>query len=65
MFEKDASLNQIDGLVIPKPGSFDDSYVSAGTCNTIFFVTPGKGRSFKCDHTCINNATKICDHVMW
>ena len=28
-----------------------------------FFVTPGKGRSFKCDRTCINNATKICEHV--
>ena len=28
-----------------------------------FFVTPGQGRSFKCDRTCINNATKICEHV--
>ena len=30
----------------------------------IFFVTQGKGRSFKCDRTCINNATKICEHVI-
>ena len=64
MFEKDASLNQIDGLVIPKPGSFDGSYVATGTCNINFFVTSGKGRSFKCDRTCINNATKICEHVI-
>ena len=60
-FEKDASLNQ---LVIPKPGSFDGSYVAAGTCNIIFFVTPSKGRSFKCDRTCISNPTKICEHVI-
>ena len=64
MFEKDASLNQINGLVIPKSGSFDGSYVAAGTCNIIFFVTPGKGRSYKRDRTCINNATKICEHVI-
>ena len=60
-FEKDASLNQ---LVIPKPGSFDGSYVAAGTCNIIFFVTPSKGRSFKRDRTCISNPTKICEHVI-
>ena len=64
VLEKDASSNQIDRLVIPKPGSFDDSYVAAGTWNIILFVTPGKGRSFKCDLTCINNVTKICEHVI-
>ena len=64
MFEKDASLNQINGLVIPKPWSFDGSYVAAGTCNIIFFVTPSKGRSYKRDRTCINNATNICEHVI-
>ena len=37
MFEKDDSLNQIDGLVIPTPGSFDGSYVAAGPRNIIFF----------------------------
>ena len=42
MFEKAASLIQTDGLVIPKPGSSDGSYVVAGTCNRIFCVTPGK-----------------------
>ena len=61
MFEKDASLNQINGLVIPKPGSFDGSYVAAGTCNIIVFVTP---RSYKRDRTCINNATNIGEHVI-
>ena len=52
----------IDGLVIP--GSFDGSYFAAGKWNIIFFVTQGKGRSFKCDRTCINNAPKICEHVI-
>ena len=42
MFEKAASLIQTDGLVIPKPGSSDGSYVVAGTCNRIFCVTLGK-----------------------
>ena len=64
MFEKDDSLNQIDGLVIPTPGSFDGSYVAAWPRNIVFFVTAGKGRLFKCDHTCINNATKSCEHVI-
>ena len=36
MFEKDASLNQIDGLAIPKSGSFDGWYIVAGTCNNFF-----------------------------
>ena len=42
MFGKAASLIQTDGLVIPKPGSFDGSYVVAETCNRIFCVTPNK-----------------------
>ena len=60
MLEKAASLIQTDRLNIPKPGSSDGSYIVAGTCNWIFGVTPGKGGSFKCDHTCINSRTKIC-----
>ena len=64
MFEKAASLIQTDGLVIPKPGSSDGSYIVAGTCNRIFCVTPGKGGSFKCDRTCINSTTNICEHVI-
>ena len=31
MFENAASLNQTDGLVIPKSGSSDSLYVVAGT----------------------------------
>ena len=50
MFEKAASLIQIDGLVISKPGSSDGSYVLAGTCSRIFCVIP-----------CINNTTNICN----
>ena len=64
MFEKAAYLIQTDGLVIPKPGSSDGSYVVAGTCNRIFCVTPGKGGSFKCDRTCINSTTNICEYVI-
>ena len=64
MFEKAASLIQVDRLVILKPGSSDDSYVVAGTCNRIFCVTQGKGGSFKCDRTCINSTVNICEHVI-
>ena len=64
MFEKAASLIQVDGLVILKPVYSDGSYVVAGTCNRIFCVTPGKGGSFKCDRTCINSTVNICEHVI-
>ena len=64
MFEKDDSLNQIDGLVIPTPGSFDGLYVAAGPRNIIFFVTTGKGWLFKCDGSCISNATKSRERVI-
>ena len=47
MFEKAASLNQIDGLVIPKQGSFDGSYVAAGAYSIIFFVIPGEEGSIR------------------
>ena len=36
MFGKAAFLIQTNGLVIHKPGSPDDSYIIAGTCNRIF-----------------------------
>ena len=42
MFEKAVSLIQTDGLVIPKPGFSDGSYVVAGTWNRIFCVTQVK-----------------------
>ena len=64
MFEKAASLTQSDGLVIPKPGFSDGSYVVAGTCNRIFCVTPGKGGSFKCDRACVNSTANICEHAI-
>ena len=64
MFEKAASLIQTDGLVIPKLGSSDGSYIVAGTCNRIFCVTPSKGGSFKRDRTCINSTTNIYEHVV-
>ena len=64
MFEKAASLTQTDGLVIPKPGFSDGSYVVAGTCNRIFCVTPGKEGSFKCDRACVNITANICEHAI-
>ena len=32
--------------------------------NKIHIVTPGKGGSIKCDQSCINSSTKICEHVL-
>ena len=64
MFEKASSLLQTDGLVFPKPGSSDGSYVVAETCNRTFCVNPGKGGLFKCDSTCIDSSTNICEHVI-
>ena len=64
MFEKASSLIQTDGLVIPKPGSSDGSYLVAETCNRIFCVKSGKGGSFKCDRTCTNSTTNIREHVI-
>ena len=59
MSEKVASLIQTNGLVTPKPGSSDGSYIVAGICNRIFCATPVKGGSFKRDRTCINSTTNI------
>ena len=53
-----------DGLVLEKPGETDGSYIVAGSANRIFCVSPGKGGSFKCDRSCINSRTKICEHVI-
>ena len=36
MFGKAAFFIQTNGLVIPKPGNSDRSYIIAGTCNRIF-----------------------------
>ena len=59
MFEKAASLIQTDALVFPNPWSS----VVAVTCNRTFCLTPSKGGTFKCDSTCINSTTNICDYV--
>ena len=64
MFEKAKSLVRNDGLVLEKPGATDGSYIVAGSANRIFCVSPGKGGSFKCDRSCINSRTKICEHVI-
>ena len=64
MFEKANSLVRNDGLVLEKPGATDGSYIVAGSANRIFCVSPGKGGSFKCDRSCINSRTKICEHVI-
>ena len=64
MFEKAKSLVRNDGLVLEKPGATDGSYIVAGSANRIFCVSSGKGGSFKCDRSCINSRTKICEHVI-
>ena len=64
MFEKAKSLVRNDGLVLEKPGATDGSYIVAGSVNRIFCVSSGKGGSFKCDRSCINSRTKICEHVI-
>ena len=64
MFEEAKSLVTNDGLVLGKPGETDGSYFVAGSANLIFCVSPGKGGSFKCDRSCINSRTKICEHVI-
>ena len=64
MFEKAKSLVRNDGLVLEKPGAIDGSYIVAGSANRIFCVSPGKGGSFNCVRSCINNRTKICEHVI-
>ena len=50
--------------VIPKPGATDGSYIVAGAANKVHSVKPGKGGSWTCDRTCINNSTKICKHTL-
>ena len=64
MFEKAKSLVRNDGLVLEKPDTTDGSYIVAGSANCIFCVSPGKGGSFKCERSCINSRTKICEHVI-
>ena len=64
MFEKTKSLVRNDGSVLEKPGATDSSYIVAGSENHIFCVSSGKGRSFKCDKSCTNSRTKICEHVI-
>ena len=64
MFEKAKSLVRNDGLVLEKPGATDGSCIVAGSANRIFCVSSGEGWSFKCDRSCINSRTKICEHVI-
>ena len=64
MSEKAKSLLQKKGLVVPKPGATDRSYIVAGSANNVYTVTPGKGNSLKCDRSCINAKSKICKYVL-
>ena len=64
MFERAKSLVRNDGLVLEKPGATDGSYIVAWSANHIFCVSSGKGGSFKCDRSCLNSRTKICEHVI-
>lgn len=64
LFDKADKLATTQNNVIPKPGASDGSYVVAGYGNTTHSVTPGKGGSLKCDRSCINASTGICEHVI-
>ncbi|XP_028413858.1 uncharacterized protein LOC114536703 [Dendronephthya gigantea] len=64
MFERASNLLAVPGKVIPKPGADDGSFVVAGLSNNIHCVNPGKGGSLSCDRSCINYATKICEHTL-
>ena len=64
VFEKASSLLATPGNVIEKPGASNGSYIVAGTCNKVHSVEPGKGGSLTCDRSCVNFATKICEHVV-
>ena len=64
MFEKAKYLLQKKGLVVPKPGATDGSYIVAGNANNVYTVTPGKGNSLKCDRARVNAKSKICEHVL-
>ena len=46
-FTKAKCLLRNDGLVLEKPGATDNSYIVAGSAKRIFYVSSGKGRSFK------------------
>ena len=41
-FEKAKCLLQKKGLVVPKPGATDGSYIAAGSANNVYTVTTGK-----------------------
>ena len=64
MFHKAKYLLQKKGLVVPKPGATDGSYIVAGNANNVYTVTPRKGNSLKCDRACVNIKSKICEHVL-
>jgi hypothetical protein len=64
MFDKAKKLLNSPENVIPKSGATDGSFIVAGHSNNIHIVTPGKGGSLKCDRSCINSSTKICEHIL-
>ena len=64
IFERASNLIATPGHVVPKPGAEDGSFIIAGTCSKIHFVTPGKDGSLSCDRSCVNFSTKICEHVL-
>ena len=64
MFDKANRLLELPENIIPKPGGTDGSYIVPGHSNTIHIVTPGKGGSLKCDRSCVNVSTRICEHIL-
>lgn len=64
MFDKANNLVRMPGHVVAKPGATDGSYVVAAYGNATYSVTPGKGGCLKCDRSCVNFSTDICEHVL-
>ena len=59
MFEKAKCFLQKKGLVVPKFGATDRSYIVVGSANNVYTVTPGKGNTLKYDRACINAESQI------
>ena len=64
IFEKAKCLLQEQGLLVPKLGATNWSYIFAGSTNNAYTMTPAKGNSLKCDKACINAKSTICKNVL-
>ena len=64
IFEKTKSLVRNDGLVWKNLVQLTAPILVLGLQTAFFVSLIGKEGSFKCDRSCINSRTKICEHVI-